>query len=297
MPPKKRRKTVASTEDMSSQELMLHARKKVIDSLKLRKHNVDEEDIDQLITMIRAILKTNKEIWDRCSEAEVDTEPPWMEFKRFIFNVVEVTKTENDTDCFFKTTPEVTITNFGETPELPTELTDVVPFEKSKGRFPTQYESYLQKCLSLLHHEVLPHVLKRLQDHLESVQVFLGDIDSWLMESAICQEFLNETFEPDLIIPENEDQYCSPGCKRTHAGHLRCMLCNLTFQQHGFSLDDFFIHDCPDSGRSGRFKGFFPVQILKTCKLSGQFSHTFHIEKETEREKLKKFLEFSSLYK
>mmetsp|Transcript_19360 Transcript_19360/g.55733 ORF Transcript_19360/g.55733 Transcript_19360/m.55733 type:complete len:122 (+) Transcript_19360:385-750(+) len=57
----------------------------------------------------------------------------------------------------------------------------------------------LFKSAVLLQDDVLLPLLKAFKDHLEGVQVHLGEIDTWLAVSKSCESFLRETFEQITI--------------------------------------------------------------------------------------------------
>ena len=56
---------------------------------------------------------------------------------------------------------------------------------------------------------LLSPFLVKLKDHLESVQVCLGEVDSWLMDVKSNTEFLESTFGVSLETPGDADAYVS----------------------------------------------------------------------------------------
>jgi hypothetical protein len=106
----------------------------------------------------------------------------------------------------------------------------------------------------MLHDDVLEPFLAMFKQHLESIQVCLGEIESWLLEHKSNIQFLEETFGKKLDILTDED-----------------------LLNEGYALDDEFECEC---------------QVLKTYNVSGRFETTFTITKASDQKKLKNFLVF-----
>ena len=68
----------------------------------------------------------------------------------------------------------------------------------------------------MLHDDILEPFLCKLKQHLESIQVCLGEIESWLLEPKANIQFLEETFGKKLErVQLGRDQvlttYCESG--------------------------------------------------------------------------------------
>ena len=165
----------------------------------------DETDLEYLMKTVQALISTNTDIWGRCNHHEaLDTE----------WNVrllcCETAKLQADCGSYSNrshitvtSTPTMSTFNIGHPPELPVSLTDIFAV-KSSGNF-YEYDEYLKKSL-ILSDDVLPGFLKTLQTHLEDVQVFLGRIESWILEGTSNLEYLNTLFETDIDIGNEIEQ-------------------------------------------------------------------------------------------
>jgi len=95
---------------------------------------------------------------------------------------------------------------------------------------------YSKKSL-ILHDNVLGPFLEILKEHLlSSVQVCLGEIETWLMESGSHINYLESTFGVKLEFPgENEILMKSCSCPEgTHPDSLLCCGCGKSFNTHDY---------------------------------------------------------------
>jgi len=67
------------------------------------------------------------------------------------------------------------------------------------------YSEYLQRSF-ILEESILLPLLAILKDHLEEYQVFLGKVESWLMESTRNATFLRKTFNVKLGVGQGAGQ-------------------------------------------------------------------------------------------
>jgi hypothetical protein len=328
----KKRKT--SKEDSSSNEeaamsprdLISQSRKRACSSLKNSlAHDIDGTvDLDHLIRTTWAIYTTNREIWERCEGKK--SEPPCsddsssqgLRFKRISFPEVRVSTTARNPRSSnhysperetlprageflkFETRPVLMVKDFGSPPALPRELLNIIaPITSSAeddATFP-DYEAFLDTSL-LLNEDVLIPFLTKLKEHLELVQVFLGEIDAWLMETSSCIELFQTSFgsgttRSAIVMPKHEDfkpvSTTSPHFLPTQTSCLRCHKPYCTHRIFRFGKNQC----CPVS--SGYDEGeFFAAapQTLARCKISGTHHHTFDIDTDAGRILMKKFLEF-----
>jgi len=88
----------------------------------------------------------------------------------------------------FETPAELQIQKFDMPTSIPPELTNILSYKKHKGELLPDYDHFLETSLLLCEDVLIPFLLK-LKTHLEEIQVFLGIIESWLMESAVCRMY------------------------------------------------------------------------------------------------------------
>jgi hypothetical protein len=91
--------------------------------------------------------------------------------------------------------------------ELPAGLNDlfVVKYQAAPYHDFINYDDFFKTAI-MLHDDVLEPFLVKLKQHLESIQVCLGEIESWLLEPKSNIQFLEETFGKKLDILTDEDQ-------------------------------------------------------------------------------------------
>lgn len=259
-----------------------------------------DTDLEHLVRTVRAILSTNTEIWESCKgskcvepqgQATSASPPTTLPFQRVGYTNVTV-KTEC-ASLYIETTAERMTKDFECPGPLPEKLTDIIaPKMGDDGLFPN-YDRYLDTCL-LLHEDVLAPFLVGLKDHLEDVQVFLGSIHAWLAEPIENVSFVEKHFGKKLNIPEAI--YCDADCEENHDDAAICVNCKDAYCNHDMS--DCYSHYTCDSCRAGdEDRGSFPVVgpvLIKECPTSGNHTHEFDLGKETDKERLIRFLEFVS---
>ena len=120
-----------------------------------------------------------------------------------------------------------------------------------------------------------------------SVQVCLGKIDAWVMESDSATSFLETTFGTKLDIPDDDLALISEcGCDEgTHWDNEECQSCGCDFSSHEDSY-------CPD--REMEYFECEKFQFLKEFIVTGNYETTFRISKKIEQTKFTKFLDFIS---
>jgi len=162
-----------------------------------------------LIKTTQALVTSNNEIWDRCkanfSKHENKqfnhlSEKPNLIFQRVGFSVVNaLSRTDGYGRSLAFLSQCVQKTKAFSVPCFPHPLrTVVIPSLDKYGML--NYSEYLKRSFILEESIMLPF-LAILKDHLEEFQVFLGDIESWLMISARSAAFLQETF--NVALPGN----------------------------------------------------------------------------------------------
>jgi len=83
--------------------------------------------------------------------------------------------------------------------EIPTGLNDLVVTKHQKAPYEAfiDYNAFFRTAITL-HDDILEPFLVKLKQHLESIQVCLGEIESWLLEPKSNIQFLEETFGKKL---------------------------------------------------------------------------------------------------
>jgi hypothetical protein len=234
-----------------------------------------------------------------------------MEFTRITFDSVTAC-TNPLKKTLFGVKADVVLKKLGSLPSFP-NLEEVFSHKKS-GDFLPDYNSLLGKAM-LLREEVLCPFLLTFQEHLEEIQVFLGGIDGWLLQTNASADLLEEIFGTKLEFPEAKElyHYCDgQSCKIIHQGDSNCTRCNKPFSSHREAQEDVSTlsedspcrrtgHFCMASVVVGRLRsGSFLIrppkaQILQEYPTPGEYKHIFHVNELTDQKRLKKFLEFVAM--
>jgi hypothetical protein len=260
-------------------------------------------DIEQNIREIRAILKMNAEILDRCMKFRTsgwkNGKKWYTSFKRIVYKVV-TTRAWND-GAQVITHPIHNKNEFDTTPlsELPKGIDDIFVsvnmIDKPYSSF-IDFEAFFKKCL-ILHETVLEQFLPKLKEHLMSIQVCLGEIDAWVIQEPQKNiTFLEETFEKKMEMPDENVTLGRHKCEcETHDPNEICLSCGKKYCEHDVHNK---IKMCPDPLRI-TFSRLFHCryfQVLKQCKSKGKHETTFNLADEKERARLTKLLEFMEMY-
>ena len=208
-------------------ELLSRVRGKVANDIRPNKRGnaVSNDDVQQNIREIRAILITNAEIFDRCMKSREKSSSSKItssddtslddsssgdssskvKFVRYSFDHVWVkfdTKDNYSGKCIAD--KKRLVKSFDMTPltQLPDGIANIIfmPPKKSGNDF-IDYEEFFEKSL-ILHEDVLGTFLEQLKNHLiSSVQVLLGEIETWLMEPASNMNYLQSKFRMKIVKP------------------------------------------------------------------------------------------------
>jgi len=182
------------------QQRLSNAREKIISDLTaLVTERHKDSELDYLINTTQALVTSNNEIWDRC-KANLDqvqnkqfnhlSENLQLIFQCVVFYAVYASKYVKKNLTFMANGRRQT--KAFSVPCFPHPLrTVVLPSLDKDGML--NYLEYLQRSFFLEESILLPF-LAILKDHLEEFQVFLGEVESWLMDSTRPAIFLQETF-------------------------------------------------------------------------------------------------------
>jgi hypothetical protein len=322
MPPKKKAKLPSSNDPHESNELedpaefigyIRNEGGKRFSPTKRSKGDRNS-DIEQNVREVRALLKINAEIFGRCMENQLD---PYYDtevvehytFARYDFSKVSVHQHPSDEDrTELITEQQRSLKAFclKSLCELPAGLNDlfVVKYQAAPYQAFVDYDA-LFKTAIVLHDDVLEPFLVKLKQHLESIQVCLGEIESWLLEPKSNIQFLDKTFGTKLKnLPETpliNDYTCSHAdpWNYIHSGGMPstsvCARCFNKIGAHTASCHSFQFYKFICSDGKGYFKTGQPsCQVLKVYKQSGKFETEFNIASTNDQNKLKKFIEFIS---
>jgi hypothetical protein len=319
--------STSDTSNLNAQDFMAKSRENTINALRGATGCIcDYDNLDQLIVMVRALIETNREIWERCKQnlveknekAMVESPPSNLKFYRVGYTSVDVTTRSNngygnvkDSILSFTTKAVLETKAFSSIPLLPLKLRNTLSeVSKVPEEILPDYDRYMEKA-ALLHEDVMEPFLVVLKGHLEDLQVFLGEIDTWVFEPLLCRNFIRDQFNHDLPVAElvgcgnscslkHDDMLCvrcfsTQGCHKnvnsTHSGS--------SYQYHGSSYQyhgsSYHVHDYCAVGHIVR-GSFFQSSCTELKKVSlrdgGEIKKTFNISTEAEQARLRKFLEF-----
>jgi len=153
------------------------------------------EDLEYMLKSVRALIKIIQEIWDNCEYhlSSWEENKSSFTFEREIFEEAKVEKKGRHLTI---TTQQVSNKkDFGSLPAVPEDLSKLLyvdPPESESDILP-YYKKYLEKS-SILCKELLLPFLTGFKEHLENVQVFVGQIEAWLIEPSDVFSFMKETF-------------------------------------------------------------------------------------------------------
>ena len=131
------------------------------------------------------------------------------------------------------------------------------------------------------------------------VQVCLGRIEAWAMDSYDNIHYLESIFNVKLLRPGDEEPLmwkcvCPQG---THPDSLICGSCNTKLARHGRQFGGGDGLKCP--GLNANYSDFHckRFQVMKKCtnNVPGNIVTTFNISSTDDRRRLHKLLEFMSI--
>ena len=143
-------------------------------------------NIEQNIREIRALLAINDEISKRCM---TNVKSAGDKTTLTLFGFYSVRTMQNGTNLELITQPQRVEETFDTLlfTTLPSGLGDtIVPKYKEDTPFQAfiDYDDFFESVLMLLHDDALELFLPKIKDHLEAMQVALGQIDEWAMQTT-----------------------------------------------------------------------------------------------------------------
>lgn len=312
------------------------ARQKAIDKLQQAydgwSHEGDFElqTLEEIVRNARAILTTNAEIWERCQQNRVNASSGEMLFKRLIYDRIIL---ENDTTASTLKANAVSvfsIRDFGKLPTMPDELTSIIafPIDMKAGQQLSEhaYENYFETAL-VLHEDVLLPFLVRYKEFLKTLQVFLGEIDKWILEVEFRSVFLAKTFgvtpeplslhdvQPSMCF--TEEAFRPPRASSHTSKHLvsnkpgrlfdtltpnsSCMKCYRSYKEHrqqreykdNYPLGKISVvkYQCKGGGCGEFFKP--QICFLKQYRSGGEYNQSFQLATDLDLSLVESFFAFA----
>ena len=265
-----------------------------------------DHDLEMSLRMVRGLLTTNQEIWDRCigrsatslnNFHDVDGKPF---FTRFVHRKVSIEDQYRSTSFSVSIEYERMMVDEHLPASLPDELEASIPVPRAHG-FP-DYPKCLDNAMMLQDDALVPF-LTIFRRHLEEVQVGLGKVDEWLGEAEEIKSFLEDVLNVKIKPPGVAANGCTE-CSEEHKAETLCLQCGNTYSQHrkgGFRFSAYCtnstLHLCPiGDGRNKSNVASYHLlagkQVVKKVESTGTYCDSFDVCTEAGRSKLKKFVAF-----
>ncbi|KAL7482341.1 hypothetical protein ACHAW6_008008 [Cyclotella cf. meneghiniana] len=305
------------------QQYIAHIRRSLLETkLDLSNKQHVQTDIHQNVREIRAILKTNAEIFHRCMSSAIISRDAKRRsvglgqrgtttLARIEFDEVHTQHRGSNDKTVFVVYPKQSQRSFqtGILSNIPSELECIIKptayREEPHSSF-IHHEAYFRSCL-VLHDEILAPFLVYFKDYLMSVQICLGKIDEWIMEPNETLQFLRTTFGdvPSLDVTKMGEWHRSKTATMflchcpvgRHSAEDICLKCKHPFQKHNIRMSPEFDGDATCSYICPHRQEYFHCNevaavVLKECSSYGRHETKFSLLNESERNKLKKFLDY-----
>jgi hypothetical protein len=184
-----------------------------------RSTTAEEEqlDIEHNISVIRAILAVNSAIFSRCME-HVEMKGLIGEKTQLARFGFETIKTRQDgTKLELVTQAERFVQTFDthHLSKTPSGFDEILVVKYKPFTMFVDFDDLFRKTL-LLNDDTLEFLLPKLKEHLESVQVCLGELDEWALQTMKNASFINSVFEKEYTMPMGIDN---------HLTSLKCWYC------------------------------------------------------------------------
>mmetsp|Transcript_6237 Transcript_6237/g.9908 ORF Transcript_6237/g.9908 Transcript_6237/m.9908 type:complete len:325 (+) Transcript_6237:95-1069(+) len=174
------------------------------------------DNIDILISKTRALISTNEEIWERCKQNEItqSRQPAGGQLRLYRVGYPKVTVTSSavigghNRCVVVKTTSELEIKSFEPLPAIPNELLGFFHFASKSENDCSPFRFNHEDCLASIictKDDIARHFSIILKAHLEQVQIALGEIERWLLDTEEDVQFINQIFKCNLSKPELGD--------------------------------------------------------------------------------------------
>lgn len=190
------------SDEVDTDEFLNSRRKKILAKILTDEKNI--QDLDYVLKAVRALLNINNDIWNKCKAFSVsqDTKSEKINFivmRRVIYEDVKVKKFGRT--LIVTSRKKLNLRDFGKLPSVPKKMTDLIYIHPNEANIFPDYNAYLDRS-TILCKELLIPFLVAFQEHLKDIQVYLGEIESWLIQSERVTKYLNDLF--DCNHAENE---------------------------------------------------------------------------------------------
>ena len=260
-----------------------------------------DHDLEMSLRMVRGLLTTNQEIWDRCISRSATSQNNFHDvdgkpfFTRFVHREVSIEHHKYSRTTSFAVTIEYEriMADKHLPTNLPKELQALIVAPKVHG-FPN-YPKCFDNAMTL-QDDVLVPFLTLFRKHLEEVQVGLGKVDEWLGEAEDIKSFLEDVLKVKIEEPVAANNGCQD-CRESHKAETLCLNCGNTYSQHhrGGSYLSYStnptLHLCPRSGNTASYLAT-EKQFVKKVDSTGKYFDSFDVCTEAGRSKLEKFVAF-----
>lgn len=265
------------------------------------------EDLEYMLKSVQALIKVINETWDRCEKYTTTTtnnennngeENAVLTFKRELYEEVKVVKVDR---LLSVTTRKRSRTrDFGRPPSVPENLKDLINFTPPENSISLpDYNVYLDKS-AILCKEVLLSFLTGLQDHLKNVQVYLGEIEEWLIEPSMIVTFLNQLFGINKEVILNEGKSDENQSVNTPSNkNVVCIRCLKCLKDHVQELgENENVYLCSDKQESAFNNPLLKNLYQSYCSdVDCQMDYKFNVSTEYGRKKLETIVPFIKTYK
>lgn len=234
------RKHSLEGEESSAVDSFLESRrKKIKSSLTSDDNNKNIEDLDYMLKSVRAIINIINETWERCKEYRT---APLFTFQIATYEKVKVVK--SFTNLSFTTRQVLKSKNFGFPPVVPEDLKKLVFYnepDEENDIFP-DYNEYLDRSAILCKEMLLPF-LTGFQEHLKETHVYVGKIETWLMQPEENIKFLNQLFGLDSKVLTNEASDNTQSTENPYNEFSLCIRCFKGRAKHNSRNEKLFCSD------------------------------------------------------
>lgn len=189
-PSKSKAPAEPAEEPKDALEFVSYVREKLKTKLDLDEKKQANHDLELIVREIRAIIAVNdeihEEIFSRCMVDVEHSVKHSIEVRRFEFKSIERRHVGSKIELFSHVEFDDDEFEVWALTELPPGMGDMVSvnYKPSTFQFFIDYDDYFRKALMLLRDDALELLLPKLKDHLEVVQVCLGEMHQWAMQST-----------------------------------------------------------------------------------------------------------------
>lgn len=160
---------------------------------------LDEETLPHLLRTTQALILTNSEIWDRIEDHLSSSHYGGFVVLRVAMSDIQVTSKKNKRTCV-EVIPKFHAKDFDALPKIPSELLEALFLPSDQDSEANKLPDYevILKRVTLFHESIMIPFLVKLKDHLETLQVCLGQVEGWISEPHYQFAFLEKLFNVEL---------------------------------------------------------------------------------------------------